>query len=145
VVDPLRAAREIERVLVPDGIVLVTMPFSFPWHGVPVDFFRATPSGLRALFRGCDVSYLAAGMGAGSALAYGIGSTPRLAGRPRWLRYAVTAGVRILVAPIKHLDRLEDPAARPALFAGECQLVGRRAEHTLTDREVLLDVRRRFG
>lgn len=144
VVDPVAAAKEIERVLRPGGLVVATIPFTFPWHGVPVDFFRVTPSGMRALFRGCDVAYLAAGMGNGSALAYGVTTTLRSRTRFRALRWAVYVAVATTAAALRGLDRYEGAALTSSAFAAEVQFIGRRSDRTLTDLEVLADVRERF-
>jgi len=40
---------EMARVLAPNGTLLLTAPFSFRMHGLPHDYFRFTPHGLRAL------------------------------------------------------------------------------------------------
>ena len=48
--DPARAACELDRVLRPDGVALVTVPFMFRIHGDPFDFQRFTAEGLNALF-----------------------------------------------------------------------------------------------
>ncbi|HWJ98034.1 MAG TPA: methyltransferase domain-containing protein [Acidimicrobiales bacterium] len=145
VLDPLRGAAEIERVLRVGGVVVAVVPFSFPWHGAPIDYFRVTPSGMRVLFRSCAVEHLGAGMGGGSALSYGAVAT--VAGIPvsrTWRRVALVLS-RLLLTPIKYLDQLEERRGKALTFAAEYQFVGRKLEEPLTDRELLDDVRARFG
>lgn len=47
---PWIVAAEIERVLRPGGIAIVTAPFMFPYHRDPEDFFRYTKPGMQSLF-----------------------------------------------------------------------------------------------
>jgi SAM-dependent methyltransferase len=58
---PLHAISEMRRVLRPGGLIWVQLPFLFPYHADPHDFWRVTPSGLRQWMRdfeelacGCD-------------------------------------------------------------------------------------------
>jgi len=44
------AGREIVRLLKPGGITAHAVPFSYFFHGAPVDYWRLTTSGLEALF-----------------------------------------------------------------------------------------------
>ncbi|NEO87664.1 MAG: class I SAM-dependent methyltransferase [Spirulina sp. SIO3F2] len=44
---PEIAIKELYRVLKPDGEVWVQLPFLFPYHEVPKDYWRVTPDGLR--------------------------------------------------------------------------------------------------
>ena len=145
VMDPLRGAAEIERVLRVGGVVIAVVPFSFPWHGAPVDYFRVTPSGMRILFRSCSVEHLGAGMGGGSALAYGAVSTVTGTFRPGVGRRIAYVLARLLLAPLRHLDRLAEKDGRALTFAAEYQFVGRKLAEPLTEREVYEDVRARFS
>jgi ubiquinone/menaquinone biosynthesis C-methylase UbiE len=44
---PQVAIRELYRVLKPGALIWVQLPFLFPYHASPNDFWRVTPSGLR--------------------------------------------------------------------------------------------------
>lgn len=46
---PWRFVGEIARVLKPDGILILSVPFVFYIHGEPHDYFRYTPYALRSL------------------------------------------------------------------------------------------------
>ena len=48
---PERIVSEIHRVLGPDGILIVTVPFLYPLHRDPEDFYRYTEDGLRTLLQ----------------------------------------------------------------------------------------------
>jgi SAM-dependent methyltransferase len=53
--DPLAAARELRRVVSPDGgICLITSVMLMGIHGYPDDYWRFTPEGLRVLLEGFD-------------------------------------------------------------------------------------------
>lgn len=61
---PALVLAEIHRVLRPGAAFLVTVPFTFPVHCHPDDFWRFTPSGLRALLEDAgfkEVETIAAG------------------------------------------------------------------------------------
>lgn len=51
--DPFAACREMKRVLKPNGLLLVTSPFLWPWHGTTdyKDFWRFTEDGWRLLLK----------------------------------------------------------------------------------------------
>lgn len=44
---PLQAIAEMQRVLKPGGTIWVQLPFHYPYHESPQDFWRASPDGLR--------------------------------------------------------------------------------------------------
>jgi len=45
--NPQLAVAELHRVLKPGGIVWIQVPFLFPYHESPNDYWRVTPNGLR--------------------------------------------------------------------------------------------------
>lgn len=52
--DPRAFARAIASLVVPGGLLVVTVPYSYPYHADPIDTgFRPTPQELAALFDGC--------------------------------------------------------------------------------------------
>lgn len=53
--NPFRAVDEIWRVLKPNGIVLVSVPYNFRIHGPLPDCWRFTEHGLRALFKDFEI------------------------------------------------------------------------------------------
>jgi len=46
---PFKAMSEIYRVLKPNGMCIITCPFSFPLHDYPNDYYRFTPEGFKVL------------------------------------------------------------------------------------------------
>jgi len=49
--EPQRAIAEMLRVLKPGGSIWVQLPFLFPYHADPHDYWRVTPAGLRQWMR----------------------------------------------------------------------------------------------
>lgn len=56
---PWIAAREVAALLKPGGMLMVHVPFAFPEHGYPDDYWRFTKSGLRILFEDAGLTTLA--------------------------------------------------------------------------------------
>jgi SAM-dependent methyltransferase len=53
--DPIAAARELRRVVAPEGgVCLLSSVMLMPIHGYPSDYWRFTPEGLRLLLAGFD-------------------------------------------------------------------------------------------
>lgn len=52
---PFHATEEIERILKPGGIALVSVPYNFRIHGPLPDCWRFTEHGLRALFKDFEI------------------------------------------------------------------------------------------
>jgi len=53
--DPQKAILEMKRVLKQGGIILVSVPFMFPMHDTPNDFWRFTKYGLMHLFKDWEI------------------------------------------------------------------------------------------
>ena len=49
--DPFRAIRELSRLLTRDGHLLLSVPFLYPVHEAPHDYWRLTPQGLEAMLQ----------------------------------------------------------------------------------------------
>jgi hypothetical protein len=49
--DPFKMAKNIQALMTDDGILLVSVPFSWEIHGFPDDYWRFTPSGVKMLFQ----------------------------------------------------------------------------------------------
>jgi SAM-dependent methyltransferase len=54
---PFKAIDEVHRVLKKDGVLLFAVPFAFPIHAYPDDYYRYTPSGVSALLKKFDKVY----------------------------------------------------------------------------------------
>ena len=54
---PWAAAREIRRILKPGGVVYHAAPFSYFFHGAPMDFWRYTPDAMKQLFPDFECLY----------------------------------------------------------------------------------------
>jgi SAM-dependent methyltransferase len=72
--DPLRAVREIHRVLKPGGIAVLTSVMFFPIHEHPWDFWRFTPEGFELVLAPFETSLVfAVGMDVLPEGVFGIG------------------------------------------------------------------------
>jgi SAM-dependent methyltransferase len=52
--DPMQVASEIARILKPEGLAFIQVPFLENVHGWPQDYYRFTIQGLRVLFRNLE-------------------------------------------------------------------------------------------
>ncbi|MBN1182940.1 MAG: methyltransferase domain-containing protein [Bacteroidales bacterium] len=49
--NPFLAVKQVNRILKNSGVVIATVPFIHPYHGMPHDYFRYTRSGIREIFK----------------------------------------------------------------------------------------------
>lgn len=138
---PWRVAEEIERVVRPGGLVQVEVPFAFPLHAAPWDFFRFTLSGLRSLFRGSRLVRADASEGNFSGAASVGASALTSCFTGRYARMAAVFGGRLGLGWLRHLDRWAaagpDAMANPKGIAATF-LVDKR---TRSDAELVDDIR----
>lgn len=138
---PWRVAEEIERVVARDGLAQIEVPFVFPLHGEPWDFFRFTVGGLRSMFRGSRLvrADIAEGSFSGAAVMGASAFTSCFTGR--YTRMASVLAGRLGLSWLKYLDRFSakgpDAMAAPQGIAATFQ-VDKRAR---TDDELLADIR----
>lgn len=109
--DPQTAIAEAARVLAPQGLLYLQVPFIIGHHGIPYDFQRFTQAGLRELVRRAQLDVVQSGpsVGAGTslyrimveffpAIAAGIGLRPL---------YKVIKGTAALIlAPLRLFDAI---------------------------------------
>ncbi|MBU0546245.1 methyltransferase domain-containing protein, partial [Patescibacteria group bacterium] len=106
--DPKMVAQEIVRVTKPGGQIYFGVPFLYPLHPSPKDYFRWSSEGVMRLLDGCDVIETGNAMGPTSgllvtlaawlALAFSFGIVP--------LRKGLNYFFMLMLFPFKHLDLL---------------------------------------
>jgi ubiquinone/menaquinone biosynthesis C-methylase UbiE len=101
---PWQVAEEFERVVKKDGLIQIEVPFCFPYHSAPYDFFRYTYSGLRSLFRLCKVEELTVPEGPFSSIAISISTALTESSNNRYIRIFWLTFSRYLLWPIKYFD-----------------------------------------
>ena len=102
---PWIVASEIQRVTRRQGYIQIEVPFAFPVHGAPYDFYRFTPSALRFLFAKCELAklHVPEGNWSGAAVAGSHALVDSFSNR--YLRMLALATSRGLLWWMKYLDR----------------------------------------
>lgn len=104
--DPIAAVGEMHRLLERGGIAYVTVPFMYPFHSSPSDYYRWTREGLAELFQDFEIVEIGVRAGPFSALdaylchltgtVFSFGSV--------WLNSLITNLAMFIFFPIKFLD-----------------------------------------
>lgn len=144
VFDLSKAVSEIQRVLKVNGLVAVGVPFLYPFHGIPYDFTRVTPCGLRALFNQTENLFLTRDSGAFVALALQLDSRLINLFKERNLRSAATITSRLLFSGFKHLDRFYT-TSRHLSTTASLLYVGKKLEKELKSKDIMAELIGLFG
>ncbi len=132
VLDPFGVVREIERVLVEDGLVYAETPFMQQVHEGAYDFMRFTESGHRWLFRRFERLGSGVVAGPGTQFAWTLDYTTRALFRSAFMGRAV----RMLAFWAHALDMLAAP--RFAVDAASCVFFfGRKSGREISAREII--------
>ena len=136
VADPFQCVAEIHRVLKRDGLVYAETPFMQQVHGGAYDFLRFSHLGHRRLFRRFEEISSGSVGGPATVLAWSWEYLLR-ALFPRALRNVARAIARFSAWPLLQLDRWISDAPSAIDGASGYFFLGRRADRTLSDRELI--------
>ena len=103
---PWITASEMQRVTKPGGYIQVEVPFIFPFHGIPFDFYRFTPSSLSFLFPQCKIIDFEIPEGNWSGAAVALENALINSFKNRYFRIIALFFGRLLFWWLKYLDRL---------------------------------------
>ena len=142
---PWRVAEEIERVVQANGLVQIEVPFAFPLHSAPWDFFRFTVGGLRSLFRRSQLIRVDVSEGnfSGAAAIGASALTSCFTGR--YARMGALLAGRFGLGWLKYLDRIS--AAGPDAMSSPKGIAAtfRVDKRVRSDSELIGDVREVLG
>jgi ubiquinone/menaquinone biosynthesis C-methylase UbiE len=138
--EPWIVASEMQRVTKTGGYIQVEVPFVFPFHAAPYDFYRFTPSALRFLCPQTEIIKLEATEGTWSGTAVAASQALVDSFSNRKMRMAALAASRYSLWWMKYLDRFNQkrPFNMPKGFA----VTYRKDGHIRTHREMLEEVRK---
>ena len=124
----------------PGALIQIEVPFVFPLHSAPYDFFRFTVFGLRSLFRASAIDDLRIA-GGFSASAVALSDAVTNTASRRIPRIALNTSSRLALAALKFLDRSPTADWRSASLPRSIALTLRYDRRDRRDEELLEDVR----
>jgi SAM-dependent methyltransferase len=109
--EPGKLLSEINRVLKPGGFFFCTVPFVWPLHEVPNDYYRYTPYALRSLLveAGFSAVQLKAHGGWDASLAEMLGLWVTYRGMLPWKRRLLSRCLRPLIRFLNEQDKAPEP------------------------------------
>jgi hypothetical protein len=137
---PWLVTSEMQRVADVGACIHIDVPFTFPYHGAPYDFFRFTPTALRFLFDRSHVLDLGVTEGRFSAAAVSLASGVVDSFGGRRSRQAALAAARLSLWWLRYLDAFgsrRDRFNSPKGLFVTVEVDGRQRQ----DREMLDDVK----
>lgn len=109
---PWMVSKEISRVTKMGGYIHTEVPFCFPYHGQPYDFYRFTPGGLRLLFQLCELVRDEVISGGGSSSAYMLSESMINKFSGRYPRMIVLFLARVLLFWLKYTEYFDPKASK---------------------------------
>ena len=103
---PWKVAEELQRITKKDGLIQIEVPFSFPFHGEPYDFYRFTPTALSFLFPKCKILNFLTPEGNWSGAATTVSNAMIDTFKNRYLRMFALGMSRFLLWWMKYMDRI---------------------------------------
>jgi SAM-dependent methyltransferase len=99
------AIKEVLRVTKPNGLIYISVPFMYPLHSWPYDYYRLTEFKLRTLFKEQELIKLRASNTLFSTwliilqytLTYTISAFPN---RVRWIKYIIVTGINLIATAL---------------------------------------------
>lgn len=128
--DPNRIVDEILRVLRPQGVVYVDVPFLQHYHQDPEDYRRYTITGLRQLFSNFDEVDAGVSVGASSVLCDVLSEYPAIWFNNPMFYWGVKWLFGWLVLPLRYMDYFLVRRGRTHSLAGALYYLGRNAGRT---------------
>ncbi len=137
VTEPARCVGEIHRVLKKQGLVYAETSFMQQVVDAPYDFTRLTHLGVRRLFRNFEEIESGVVCGPGMALAWSLQFFMLSFAESKLVRGAIRALCQVGLCWLKYFDYYL--AHKPASFdaASGFYFMGRKSEHTLSDRDLV--------
>jgi SAM-dependent methyltransferase/uncharacterized protein YbaR (Trm112 family) len=140
VIDINQAAKEIQRVLRVGGLLVIGIPFLYPFHGVPYDFYRVTPCGIRVMFDQTESIHISSGSGAWSALALQMEARLVNIFKQRQARMVASAISRFLFFGLKYVDAISNEK-RNMISCASLTYIGRKVSRRFTPQEMMTELR----